>query len=247
MMLERSESQKDDVFYVLDFDRTLGNTDKFHEVLEEIVENETGVTADELKIARAQIEGTGRTFDTVDYVRGILEQSGNTIPWHVLQNQFIAVARKRDMLEPHAAELLTMLDDKQLPYGIITYGNETWQLAKLEAANLFDIPHIVTHIEEKSQLLQGWKHTSDTFIIPPALTRDFLPLQVHHLVFLDDKAKSFAGIPSGVHGVHIKAPSGIVLPIQQGSLPSGVDSVIGIEGAIELLFGKQQTHVIDKT
>ncbi|HEY5695288.1 MAG TPA: hypothetical protein VIQ80_00465, partial [Candidatus Saccharimonadales bacterium] len=120
----------------------------------------------------------------------------------------------------------------------ITYGvEEAWQLTKLELAGLLDVPHLITHIEAKGELLTGWKQADGSFIVPPALTADFTPLRVQQLIFLDDKAKSFRGIPEGVRGVHIVAPGGNTLPAQQGDLPAGVTSVTGIPGAIELLFG----------
>lgn len=232
-MLENNPAS---VFFVLDFDRTIGNTNKSHDVLEGVIERYTSITRQELQEARSQIEQTGASFDTVDYIKTMLIQAASPVTWLEIEEKFITEAHSQDMLEPHAAELLEILNKKKIPYGIITYGNEAWQLAKLQAARLFEVPHLVTHILEKGQLLAGWKHGHETFIIPPALTLDFHPLEVNSIIFLDDKAKSFANLPSGVKGVHIRSVSGQVLPSQQGTLPPDVASVAGLAGVIELLF-----------
>ena len=98
------------------------------------------------------------------------------------------------------------------------------------------MPHLVTRIKEKGHLLAGWKQEDGTFIIPPAMTRLFEPMRVYKIVFIDDKAVSFKDLPSGVQGVYVRSPDGKVLPSQMGELPSGVATVIGLDGAIELLF-----------
>lgn len=224
-------------FFVLDFDRTLGNTEKFHDVLEQVIKEEVAtITIGSLRAARARAEAAGKSFDTIDYVRQFLTQS-TTTTWQDVLQAFIRQAKTQDMLLPHAAELLRLLDEKKIPYGIITYGGEAWQLAKIEAANLLAVPHLVTHIEEKSRILAGWKHhDNESFVIPPALTRDFRPLTVDMIVFLDDKAKSFHLIPAGVKGIHVHSATQPPLPSQQGVLPPDVTSVAGLDGAIKLLF-----------
>jgi hypothetical protein len=226
-----------DTFFVLDFDRCIGNTVGFQSVLEEVL-TRAGLSVVSFQEARARIEASGRTFDTINQAHLMLREIGSDIAWESIRQQLIEEAQAKDMLLPYARELLTKLDDLHLPYGIITYGaEEAWQLVKLEGARLLAIPHLVTHIEEKGKLLTGWKH-DDRFIVPPALTRDFKQLEVSQLVLIDDKAKSFWDIPEGVVGVHVIAPGGNVLPSQRGAIPAHVTDVIGIDGAMQLLFGK---------
>lgn len=224
-------------FYVLDFDRTLVDTDKLYVILEKVLERDTNIGMRDLNEEKAVIEADGDSFSIIESLRRLLADSNSSVDWLDVQQAFINEARQTDVLEPYAAELLKLLDDKQLPYGIITFGNEAWQLAKIEAAGLTAVPHVVTNIKEKGQLLSGWKHDSnDSFIIPPAMTRNFDPLVVDSIIFLDDKPVSFSNLPSGVHGVLVKSPTRALLPSQRGTLPSTVSSVTGINGAIELLF-----------
>jgi hypothetical protein len=224
-------------FYVIDLDRTLVNTERLYEVLEFVLERDTDVSVQQLKEEREVIEANGDSFVMTNTLRRLLEDANSAVSWQQVQQAFIREAQRiDDVLEPYAAELLQLLNDKQLPYGIITFGSEAWQLAKIEAAGLLDVPHLVTRIKEKGQLLTGWKHSENTFIIPPAMTRDFTPLTVDSIIFLDDKAVSFNDMPTRVRGVFVKSPTRELLDSQRGTLPPSVETVIGLNGAIELLF-----------
>lgn len=233
--MQTENSDYKNTFFVLDFDRCLGNTDRFHEILEQVIADEELLTPEEMQTGRRLIEQVGKSFDTISFIRKSLKERGSSMSWLDIQRRFIERVKGEDVHQPFANELLAILDDKQIPYGIVTYGGESWQLAKLEAAGFLQIPHIVTNIKEKGELLSGWKHGAH-FIIPPALTKDFQPLAVEKIVFLDDKAVSFQDIPEGVMGVHIQDPSGEVLPSQAGVLPPSVTSVVGLKGAIDFLF-----------
>ena len=224
-------------YFVLDFDRCLGDTDGIQEVLEQVLQREAGIAPERLRSIRTEVEGSGRTFETIRHVHELLETAGSSSTWFYIRRKFLEAARDADLLLPGAQDLLDILQQKEIPHGIITYGmEETWQLTKLEAAGLLGVPHLVTHIEEKSILLEGWKH-GEKFIIPPALDVSG-SVTASELVFIDDKAKSFWGVPAGVRGVHVIAPGGNHLPAQQGEVPDSVMDVTGIQGAIELLFGK---------
>jgi len=228
-----------DTFFVLDFDRCTGNTDGIQAVLEEVLQQETGISPETFHAARTRIEGEGKTFDTIRHVHMLLSETGSSVTWEHIRDKLIEKAKEVDLLLPHARELLDILKEKRLPHGIITYGvEEAWQLTKLEITGLLDIPHLVTHIEEKGKLLTGWKLDDGSFGIPPALNTGLVPPVVSKIIFLDDKAKSFWNIPEGVEGVHVVAPGGNTLPSQQGDTPTSVTEVTGIDGAIKLLFSK---------
>lgn len=236
----------EDTFYLLDFDRTIANTDAFHILLKDILATHTSITKEEFNHIRAEVERTGNSFSTVKYVRHMLAERKSDKNWYELERLFIDAAHQEDTLQPYATELLTILKGKHIPYGILTYGDEAWQLAKLEAAQLLSVPHLVTRIEQKGKILSGWKHANDRFVIPPALTEDFQPLAVRSIVFLDDKAKSFADLPGGVKGVYVQAVSGKILPSQKGLIPAGVTPVKGLLEAIKLLFYDEYQNIIDK-
>jgi hypothetical protein len=234
-----------DKFFILDFDRCIGDTNGIQAVLERVIQNETGISPETFHAARTQVESEGQTFATIRHVHKLLEDAGSSVTWEHIRDKLLEACRDEELLLPHARELLRILGERSLHHGIITYGvEETWQLTKLEITGLLDVPHLVTHIEHKGELLTGWKREDGKFDVPPALlTHDLGALVARHLVFLDDKAKSFWGIPEGVQGVHVIAPGGNTLPAQQGETPDSVTEVTGIDGAIELLFSEEYISV----
>lgn len=223
-------------FYVLDFDRTLADTDALFRVFESVLD-EHGIDLVQLKEVRRREEAPGNSFETVSYLRKQFAENG-TRSWATIKRQFIAEARTHDVLESGARELLAKLDSQSIPYGILTFGDEAWQLAKLEAADCLSIPHIVTQIKEKSTILKSWKQENSPFLIPSALLSNGQARYAKTIVFLDDKAVSFQNIPEGVRGIHVVSPSGMVLPSQKGVLPDRVVSVKGLSEAIKLLFAQ---------
>jgi hypothetical protein len=229
-------TDSDSMYFILDFDRCIGNTEKIHEVLWKVIEKETGISADVPRAAKRTLDAQGYAFDTVEYVaKDLLSRQRQKMTWQEIRQLFIAEAKTRDLLEPHANELLERLDSKAIPYGILTYGRESWQLTKLEAAGLVDrgVPFEITGIEHKGEILSSWKH-DDEFIVPPAMTHDFHPIHVQKLIFLDDKPRSFEAMPPGVYGICVR-PTYPLLPSQKGEVPDGVVEVQGLEGAIRLL------------
>jgi len=223
-------------FFVLDFDRTIANTDKFHEILEETIGEKTTISVDFLHHARFQAEAAGLSFDTIQYLRDYLKDTESDLSWPDIQRSFIAKAQSEDMLEPGARALLAALEKSSIRYGIMTYGGEAWQLAKIEAANLSGVPRLVTRLQQKGIILTEWKQSTGDFLIPPLLTKEFEPVLVRTIVFLDDKAVSFKDIPEGVIGIRIRPPEGIKLEAQKGTVPDGVIEVDGIPGALQVLF-----------
>lgn len=234
-----NRSDFDSTFFVLDFDRCIGDTDKMRRLLWHIIESETTIHTDELEAARKTMEANGFQFDVVEYAAREMLRRKSKVTWLHIQEVFVAAVKSQNVLEPGAAELLDKLDERRIPYGILTYGKQAWQLAKLKASGLVDrgVRFEITQIEHKGEILTGWRE-GDEFIVPPALTPNFQPLHVRHIVFLDDKPRSFVGIPMGVYGICVRPVAYSPRPSQQGELPDGVDTVLGIRGAVKLLFGE---------
>ena len=226
-----------ETFFVIDLDRCLVDTGKLHNFLESLAGQETSLSVEALKEARNNTERAGETFDTISYIHKVLDGEA-TDAWLRLECVFIEKSRGQDLFEPYAREFLDTLRARHIPHGILTYGAEAWQLAKLEATGLITLPHLVTQIKEKGTLLSGWKQ-GDTFVIPAGLVETDETLVASSLVFLDDKPISFANIPPRVRGIHVLPVNEPPLPIQIGVLPPGVEEVKGLQGAAEVLFGGQ--------
>lgn len=225
-----------DVFYVLDLDRCLVNTEKLLALLLEIIERDAGISSEEVDIARRECERAGGTFDIVDYVMGSFDERGQDGParWDVIKRDFINESRRHEMLALHARELLAALDQRRIRYGIVTYGMDVWQLIKIAAAGLGDIPHTVTHDVVKGRLLSSWQLASGHFLIPRALS-GAKGLVAERVVFVDDKPISFGNIPPEVIGICALAPGVVWNDKQLARLPSSVSVVEGMKGVIKLL------------
>lgn len=225
-----------DTFYILDLDRCLVNTEKLQMLLQQIIQRELGILPDEMNLARREYERAGGSFDTAGYVMGVLDGKNLDGPavWHEVTRMFIQEAQTQDMLQPYASELLRRLDALGARFGIVTYGNDAWQLTKLEAASLGSIPHLVTHDIAKARLIASWQH-SEGFLVPTLLAGG-MPLIARQLVFIDDKPISFIGLPVGVRGICAVAPGASWPDELLAQLPSNVSVTYGLHGAIELLF-----------
>jgi hypothetical protein len=223
-------------FFVLDFDRCIGNTSKLHTLLEAVVANETDITPEQMQQARSMVEQSGGSFDTAQYVRDMLHASGKPDDWARVADHFIAEGRQDDMLEPGAAELLDVLEESGAPYGIVTYGGELWQTAKLLASGLEHVPYLVTTIKQKGRLLADWQILgAEGFAVPPELSPHGHIIS-RRLTLIDDKATSFTGLPRGADGIHVLPPAGEPLLIsQRGSVPEQVRERHGLKQVIPLI------------
>lgn len=228
--MTRPEVKKRDKFYIVDFDRTLVDSDKLLEVFVEITEQHIGIPKEQIEAADRDIKNRGDSFDTAGYVRDRLIEDGRREEWEVLEKQFIHESRALNYLLAGAAELLEWLDSNEKSYGILTYGNPLWQRLKLTAAGFNHVPHIVMQQKEKGKLVSSWL-TGDEFKIPHELGGG----QAEAIVMIDDKAvsfKDFPGFPS--QGYWVLNPSH-ELPSQQGSVPANVTRYSNLYSVIESL------------
>lgn len=226
-----------DTFYILDFDRCLGDTTKLQQELERAIERKTSINPEQLALARREVELSGGSFDAATYVQGVLKESKTSTTWSEICQDMISHARESDMLEPGAGELIDALRSHDEKFGILTYGGAEWQYTKLAAAHMEDLPVVITDDPGKGRIIASWKTSEDVFLIPKDLSGEE-GMTARKIVLIDDKALSFRGIPSGVSGFHVLRSDRKVMPSQQGDLPDGVVRVDGLTKVIELLFSK---------
>lgn len=216
------------VFTIVDFDRTLADTDKLNEVFFAIVEQYDIVSRADLEKADADVKLSGDSFDTAGYVRETLLAAGRGADWSRMEKQFIHESRALNMLLPGAAELLAMLAERNALYGILTYGNPLWQHLKLAAAGFNHVPRIVMTHKEKGRLVSSWQQSDGSFTLP----NEFGGGTVDAIMMIDDKAVSFVdypGMPS--YGYWVLDPAR-ELPSQQGSVPANIVRVPDLAAVI---------------
>lgn len=222
---------KDVEFYIVDFDRTLVDTDKINEVFYEIAEQYYAITKDVIMKADKDVKQKGDSFNAAGYARDVLAKEGRSEDWEKLEKQFIHESRALNYLLPGAAELLEWLASSGKHYGILTYGFPLWQRIKLTAAGFNHTRHIVMEQKEKGRFISSWQRSDETFRLPDALGGG----SASHIVLIDDKAVSFDQFPgSPSHGFWILDPAN-ELPSQQGEVPSNVERYKNLEELIPIL------------
>lgn len=209
---------KDVEFYIVDFDRTLVDSDKLLEVFVEVSQEYIAIPREQIEAADRDVKSRGDSFDTASYVRDRLAETGNADKWADLEKRFIHESRSLNYLLPGAAELLEWLASHGKHYGILTYGNPLWQHLKLTASGFNHVRHIILEHKDKGRLISSWQNTDKSFRLPEAFGRRV----ANRIVMIDDKAVSFEGFPVGTSKGYWVLDPAHELPSQQGSVPVNV-------------------------
>lgn len=224
-------------FYILDFDRCIGNTNVLFDAFERTVVAHTGLTAWSLRNVRQEVEAVGDSFDTATYVRAQLHLGHLEGKWHELVESFVEGCAGLETLNPGASDLMAWLKQQELPFGTVTYGEATWQKLKMRAAGLGDMPCLITSNKHKGVLFREWQGIDGRFILPEELgggTYD-------SVVLIDDKAVSFDSFPELPSLGYWVLKAGRELSSQQGTVPENVTRLESLEELLTLL-----DHNIDK-
>jgi phosphoglycolate phosphatase-like HAD superfamily hydrolase len=214
-----------ETFYIVDFDRTLADSDKLLEVFIEISQQFTNIPLEQIEAADRDVKARGDSFDTAGYVRDRLSSEDNVDAWANLEKQFIHESRALNMLLPEAHELLEWLQQSRNRYGILTYGNPLWQRLKLTAAGFKHVKHIIMEYKEKGRMISSWQQPDGTFLIPEALGGGI----AKRIVMIDDKAASFVDFPESPSKGYWVLDLANALPSQLGEVPENVEHVTSIE------------------
>ena len=224
--------QPANTFYIIDFDRTLADSDKLLEVFIEVANEFFEIPREQIEQADADVKARGDSFDTASFVRTYLHEHDQENKWQELEKHFIHQSRSLNMLLPGAAELLDHLRSTGQRYGILTYGNPLWQHLKLAAAGFNHVNRIVMERKEKGKLISSWRQSNGQFVLP----QEFGGGTATCIVMFDDKAVSFDGFPPAPsHGYQVVDLANI-LPSQGGDVPANVTQVPDLTAAKQLAF-----------
>ncbi|MEO5950254.1 MAG: hypothetical protein ABIQ04_02290 [Candidatus Saccharimonadales bacterium] len=236
----RIKSQKViEIFFVLDFDRTLGNTDLLFDIFQSVTETNTSFSVNQLAAGRREVESKGESFDVIDYVKSELSSDNKSSVWHGIEGLFIKSSNQADCMMPGAQELLAILDETHKSYGILTYGGEQWQTLKIKATGLTYVPMLVTDSYAKGKLISTWRQPDGTFQIPDSLSKG-QGLIAKKIVLIDDKKQNFDHLPANCTGFYIVGKT-TYTDNKFSKPPKGVIEVENLLEVISLL-----DHDIDK-
>ncbi|MFZ1360856.1 MAG: hypothetical protein WAS27_02430 [Candidatus Saccharimonadales bacterium] len=220
-----------DTLYIIDFDRTLADSDKLLQVFIEITNHYITLPLAQIEKIDADIKAKGDSFDTAMFVRDALAAQARVGEWDKLQQQFIHESRSLNMLLPGASELLSFMWERRKRYGILTYGNPLWQHLKLSASGFNRVNRIVTTNKHKGVLIASWQQDDGRFVLPS----EFGGGVVDTIVLIDDKAASFEGFPSEPSLGYQVLDYATALPAQLGNVPRNVTHVSSLQEVIALL------------
>lgn len=211
-------------FFALDFDRCLGDVSALYGMLAYVIKSTNIVDYDELTAMRQQTEASGGSFDVLGYLQQHLsEQQLDKI---LLQYQEYE-ADSASFLLPGAQELVTALRESNIAHGILTYGSEKWQAAKIIRAGLGEVPRYILDHPRKSAAIASWYDDESAYYghLPVALLPDNRPIT--SIVLVDDKAVAFDQLDTvpDARGYWVQDASRPLLMSQQGSVPSNVHTV----------------------
>ncbi len=208
---------KNNTFFVVDFDRTLVDSDKLLEVFVEIASRYSTISSEQVRKLDFEIKQRGDSLFLAQYVRETLNDEGRLSDWEKLEKDFIREARHLNFLLLGADEFLEWLTLNNRDFGILTYGDPLWQKLKLSATGFNHVRHIVTEHKEKGKLIAKWLQDDGGFTVP----KEYGGGTYEKLVLIDDKAVSFKDMPSIAIGYWVLA-SGHELPSQVGDTDHNV-------------------------
>lgn len=222
---------KDTKFYIVDFDRTLADSDKLIEIFIEIADKYFHIPKERIEKVDSEVKQRGDTFLLATYVRDHLSSENRIDDWEAMEKLFIHESRSLNYLLPGANELLEWLDTNDKSYGILTYGDVLWQKLKLSAAGFKQIPHIIMDKKEKGKLISSWLDADGVFQIPIELGGG----SADGVVMFDDKAVSFSQFPPSPSRGFWVLDSGHELLSQRGVVPGNVERLSDLNEALRRL------------
>lgn len=189
---------KEKPFVFLDFDRCLGETDELYRAFETVINDDfhQSVDAEKLTAEKARVELAGGSFDVVHYLLDT-NQIDETL-FGEIEHRFIDMVRTdpKSFVCEGAPELMQYLDDEQNDYGIVTYGGQTWQRAKLRATGFDERPYLITDRKKKGLQIAEW-------LADGRVPKELGARALQSALLIDDKAASFEGLPETERGIQV--------------------------------------------
>lgn len=220
-----------DTFFVLDFDRCLGDYGANISLSKEVIYELFAIDGQAFQSAHDEIKANGASFQVLEY----LEKNDPNVDLDVFQNTYIKRAHEApgSLLEPGAIEFIDFLRASNYHFCIISFGNKGWQTTKITAAGFGDITKLIIPNEYKGRHIAKWfDEASGHFIIPKECFLDGIAKKAREVVLIDDKIKAFNGLPVGARGYLLQDIERI-RSSQQGKVPSSVKRVTRLDEIID--------------
>jgi hypothetical protein len=243
-----------------DYDGCFGNTDEAMRIVENIVEERTYLTVDDIRDARATVESSMQPFSTVDYIQKELIDEGTGMTWEddirpfVMERAMRTHHRER-LLARGAKAVFAVAAELGMPEVVVTHGAVAppygpkeewaaveWQTTKVKMTpELQDKPLVVTYISSKSTEFRTWyDHEMKAFLLPKeAWYKPNEPVYARNVLHVDDKRSALKNWPSDIplHAIHYlpERDEDVRQTQLKGRLPDGVPVARGMGRVAEIL------------
>jgi len=177
-----------ETFYALDLDRTLIDTERAIRVLSAAADSFDTSLGEAIRQQNQLYLERGESLPIFEF---IINTAGRDVADQV-REQFIEQAQVQGLLLLGAQAMIAFTQSQSSSAtGIVTYGSKEGQEMKITAAGLNNVPHLVTHHQDKGTMFSSWQE-SDGYHIPDELGGGI----ARELVFVDDKSVSFKNFPA---------------------------------------------------
>lgn len=234
---------------LFDVDRCSLDTVKTFGVAVEAAAYNTPITGPSLYDAYKRHAQNKLPLNLVGHINNELEGTGYTWKDHI-EPDFIEKGRRLDLLMKGARTVIDYAQQAELFLAMFTYGSSSplrndqkwedakaWQLAKIAAGGLDDLPSYVCNRKEKGAKIAGWHRSDEGFYLPDSMsTEPGIQVIARRVVLIDDRTDSFDGMNEFMYGIRVN-PEGEAnqMEYQSGELPSGVVTVHGMTEALGAL------------
>jgi len=225
--------QKIDTFYVVDFDRCIGDIEASFNIVKEAAHELSIVDRDILLDMRKKTEARGETFITFDHIKN----HNSSADFKAIEELYLKKAKNNsdNLLEPGARRFLDYLKKTKRHFCIMSYGDKRWQMVKIKGARIGNVPIVIVQSSNKCDYIKQWfNQFNKTYTIPGEFFSDNQAHVAEKIVLVDDKITAFKNIPEGTSGYLVIGSSSAHTLSHLNEVPKSVKTVTRIDKIIEI-------------
>jgi hypothetical protein len=242
-MNQKSEKlivQHIDTFFIVDFDRCLGNIEGSFNILQDVV-HELGIVDKRMfRSMRDRIESNGETFSAFEYIKNYYPY----VKLDEIEKLYLERAKSEadNLLEPGSLDFINFLKATKRNFCIMSFGEKRWQNVKINGSGIGTVPIEVVPKHQKSDYIRKWQDPKNgKFKIPKKFFFDNKSKIADEVVLIDDKISAFINLPPNARGYFVFGSSSKYVNQTIKNLPSSVRKVHRVNGIISYeLNGKQK-------
>jgi hypothetical protein len=218
-------------FFVVDFDRCLGNIEGSFDILKEVVHDLDIVDRQIFKSMREEVESNGLTFSALEQIT----KHNPSVNLDDIEKLYLkrASLEPDDLLEPGAMDFINFLRKTSRNFCIMSFGDMRWQTIKIQSSGIGNVYMTIVQNTEKSHYIRKWlNRKSEKFQIPKDYFDDNVAKTSNEVVLVDDKISAFKKLPKGARGYYVSGSSSKYKSKQIDKLPASVQQVSRIDEII---------------